>query len=313
MAHLGPELVLVGAVNPRAVSTRERQRRVERRAGDRHRVLRTFEPQSFGPDVRTVFGGIGVDLVGRTEAVECGEVHAVERWGDDVEAGGALAVEGLAQVEQRQLQVVAGLREGHAAAGREGVALVDGRFGLFARGGQRPAPPGLLLAQRQLAFGHADHLLVVEHLQIERHDVDRHILAGALHVLHGGREVQFPGFDPVVDAHALKQGHGGRDVERPRGLVLRLIGVVARQHAAERGVGADRSVQVGQAAVFRRREIHVALLDLQRAPLHVDVVALGEADAVVERPGGVCRGRLPGALRSRILCTGRHGGEQGRE
>ena len=242
--------------------------------------------------------------------MECGQAHAVELRGDDVEAGGALAVECLAQVEQRQLQVVAGLREGHAAAGRESVAFVDGRFGLFARGGQRPAPLGLLRAQRQLAFGHADHLLVVEHLQIERHDVDRHVLTGPFQVLDGGREVQFPGLDPVVDAHALEQGHGGRDVERSRGLVLRLVGVVARQHAAERGVGADRCVQVGQAAVFCRRELHVALLDLQRTSLHVEIVAQGEADAVAERPGDVCRGPLPGALGSRTLRTGRGGGEQ---
>ena len=276
-------------------------------------MFRTLQPQPFGADVRTVLGGVGVDIVGRTEAVERGEAHAVECRVDDVETRGAFAVEGLAKVEQRQLQVVVGLCEGHAVAGHEGVALVDSRFGLLARGGQRPAPLGLLRAQRQLALGHADHLLVVEHLQIERHDVDRHILAGPFQVLHGGCEVQFPGFDLMVDAHALEQRHGGRDVERSRGLVLRLVGVVARQHAAERGVGADRSVQVGQAAVFGRRELHVAALDLQRTPLNVEVIALGKADAVVERPGDARRRRLPGALRSRTLRTGRRGGEQGRE
>ena len=276
-------------------------------------MLRTLQSQLLGADVRPVLCGIGVDLVGRAEAVERGEAHAVECRIDDVEPGGALAVEGLAQVEQRQLQVVAGLRESHAVAGHEGVALVDGRFGLLARGGQLPAPHGLLGAQRQLAFGHADHLLVVEHLQIERHDVDRHILAGPFQILHGGREVEFSGLDLMVDAHALEQRHGGRDVERSRGLVLRLVGVVARQSAAERGVGADRSVQVGQAAVSGRRELQVVLLDLQRTPLNIEIVALGKADAVVERPRDARCGRLAGALRSRTLRTGHRSGEQGRE
>ena len=276
-------------------------------------MFRAFQPQLFRFDVRTVFGGIGVDFVGRTDAVECGEAHAVERRVHDVEAGGALAVEGLAQIEQRQLQVVAGLCEGHAVAGHEGVALVNGRFGLFACGGQRPAPFGLLRAQRQLAFGHADHLLVVEHLQIERHDVDSHVLTGPFQVLHGSRQIQFSGLDPMVDAHTLEQRHGRRDVEGARLHGSALVGVVLSRAASECGLVTDRSVQVGQAAVSGCREFHFVFLDLQRTPLDVDVVALGITDAVVERPGAACRRSVPGALRSRALCTGCRGGEQGRE
>ena len=179
-------------------------------------------------------------------------------------------------------------RERQPVFGLEGVALVDGRFGLLARGGQRTAARGLLRAQRQLTFGHADQFLVVEYVEIECHDVDRHVFAGFFQVLHRGREVQFPGLDLTVDAHALEKRHGGRDVERSRGLVLLLIGVVARKHAAERGVGAGRSVQAGQAAEPGSREIDAVAFDLQRPLLYVDVVVQGVADTVVERP---CRTR----------------------
>lgn len=115
------------------------------------------------------------------EAVQLGE--------DDVEACGAFAVERLAQVEQGQLQFVARLREGHAVVGGECFAFIDGRFGLFALGSQPPAAFGLEGAQFELPPGDADQLLVVEHLEVKRHDVDRHVLADAFEVLHGGREV----------------------------------------------------------------------------------------------------------------------------
>ena len=310
MAHLCPELRVVGAVYPRAVTSREREGRVEGRAGHVHGVLRTLEPQLLGPDVGSVFGGVGVDRIGVAEVVERFERHAVEHRLDDVESGGAFAVERLAQVEQRQLQVVARLGERHAVVGRKRLALVDGRFGLFAGGGQFAAAECLLRAQLQLAFGYADHLLAVEHLQVERHDVDRHILADPFEILDGGGQVQFPGLDLVVDPHALEQGHRCGDVERSRGLVVVAVGVVAGQGASKGGVAADRGIQVGQTAVAGRGELDVAPFDLQLPLLHLGVVLLGVGDALGQRPrssrGGSCRGC---GRRIGLLCAERQGGE----
>ena len=178
--------------------------------------------------------------------------------------------------------------------GPERRTLVERRFGLAARGDQFARTRLLAGAQGGLAFGDALQLPGVEHLQVERHDVHGDILADALEVLHGGREVEPAPFDLAIDPESLEQRHRGRDIERSRLLVVVLVGVVAREHAAERGVGADRSVQVGQPAEPRRRELHLLLLHGDRALPHGDVVLLRMADAVVERP------RAGG----RVLCGG---------
>ena len=309
VAELGPEPLRVAAVDARAVSAAKRERRVECRAGDRHRVLGACEPEALGAHVRPLLDGHGVDLVGRPECVHRGERHAVEPRGGDVEARGALAVERLAQVKQRQLQVVARLREAQGIVRTQGLALVVGRFGLPARVDQLAAACRLLRAQGQLPLGDADHLAAVEHLQVERHDVHGDILAGAVQIRHGGREVEFRALDLTVDAQTLEQGHARRDAHRPRGLVVAAVGVVGGQRAAEREVGADRGVEVRQAAEAGRRERRLLLLDLQGALLHADVVALGIADAVVERPRRT-RSRQGRQGRVGALCVGgfRRGG-----
>ena len=235
--------------------------------------------------MRTVFHCIVVDPVCRAQPVQRGERHAVELRNHDVEPCGALAVEGLAQVEQCQLRVVAGLGQAQLVFGHERLAFVPGRFRLFAGGDQFATLRGLQGAQGELAFGNVGEFLVVKYLQVECHDVDRHVFAGTFQILHGCGQVEFAAFDLAVDAHALEYGEAGRDVERTRGLVVVLVSIVAREYAAERCVASDRGVQVGQAAVFGRREFHLVLFDLQGALLHVDVVGQGITDAVVERPG----------------------------
>ena len=177
----------------------------------------------------------------------------------------------------------------------------------LARGEELAAALRLPAAQLQLTFGDADDLPVVEHLQEERHDVDREVFAGAFEVLHGGRQVELAAPDRAVDAQPLEERHRGRDVEAPGLERLRLVGVVVARTAAERGVVAQRGAQVGQTAEAGRREVVVLLLDLQRLLPHVGVVAQGVSDAVVERPRGARRRLLRGGGQQRAR------GEEGRK
>ena len=172
LAELGAEGGLLRAVDARAVASAQRKRGVERGLGDPDGIFGAFEPQAFRLDVGAVFRRIGIDVVGRAEHVQRCERHAVELRRHDVESRRALAVEGLTQVEQRQPQVVAGLRQIQFVVGLQGFAFVACRFGLFARGDQLAAADGLLGAQFELAFGDLGQLLVVENLQVQRHDVD---------------------------------------------------------------------------------------------------------------------------------------------
>ena len=192
------------------------------------------------------------------------------------------------------MQVVAGLRQSQCVVGCEGFALVAGRFGLLARGDQFAAALGLLGAQRQLVLGDDDQLLVVEHLQIECHHVDGHILAGAFQILHGSGQIEFAALDSAVDAQALKQRHRSRDVETARLQRLRLVGVVVACAAAERYVVTDRSVEIGQAAEASGRKVVAVLIDLHGTGAHGRIVLLGEVNAIFQRPhlgAALCDGR----------------------
>ena len=100
---------------------------------------------------------IGIQTANVIDVLRAGaeilERHAVELRNHDVEPCGALAVEGLAQAEQCQLQVVAGLGQAQLVFGHERLAFVPGRFRLFAGGDQFATLRGLQGAQGELAFG----------------------------------------------------------------------------------------------------------------------------------------------------------------
>lgn len=132
--------------------------------------------------------------------------RAVQVGIDDVKPLGARPVEGLTQVEQRQRQVAPGLREREFVFRPESDAFVQRRFGVFAVGHQCTAAFDLLAAQGQLAFGHGDQLLVEKHLEVERHHIDGHILAGPLEVGDGRPEVEFPARDLPLDPQSLEYG-----------------------------------------------------------------------------------------------------------
>ena len=198
----------------------------------------------------------------------------------------------MRQVEQSELQVVGGLDGRQAALGqrrllerhisRGGLAVVTHGF----------EPCHLQGVNLDLPLCDIEDFLIIEDLDIGLCHGDADVIARLLQVLRGRLQIQTAEFDVVAGTETVEQRHVGTQAEaRARGIRIG-VGIVGSQAAAERKVLGGAGSHAGQPAVLCRIEVDFALLDLQGALLHGEVVLQCVGDAFLEGPRCTRGGRL---------------------
>ena len=150
-----------------------------------------------------------------------------------VEVGAGLELQQTLHGHEGQIAVVLGIYQRKLVAGKLRLGLEHVELGNFAGSTQLAAALKLGARKGGLVGRHLDHLLAIEHLQILRNDVQRHIVLRGLELLHDGLQVGLGIVEAAHSGEALEYGHAQPHVHSEALRVAVGVGVVGGEAAAE--------------------------------------------------------------------------------